>query len=145
MNPNICGPLNLTSNSNKRYFITFNDDFSRKTWVYFLKEKSEAIEMFRRFKARVEKEKKQYIQCLRTDRGGEYTSTEFVDLCERDGIKRELIAVYTPHQNGVSERRNRTIMNMVRSLLVNKNMPKNFWPEAVNWSVIFSIDVHHFL
>jgi transposase InsO family protein len=131
----ICGPMNPTSNSNKRYFITFTDDFSRKTWVYFLKEKSEAIEMFRKFKARVEMEAKQHIQCLRTDRGGEYTSSEFVNLCESNGIKRQLTAAYTPHQNGVSERRNRTIMNMVRSLLANKNVPKTFWPEAVNWSV----------
>jgi transposase InsO family protein len=84
----ICGPMNPTSNSNKRYFITFTDDFSRKTWVYFLKEKSEAIEMFRKFKARVEKEAKQHIQCLRTDHGGEYTSSEFVNVCESNGIKR---------------------------------------------------------
>jgi hypothetical protein len=56
--------LSPTSNINKRYFITFTDDFSRKTWVYFLKEKSEAIEMFRKFKARVEKETNQHIQCL---------------------------------------------------------------------------------
>jgi transposase InsO family protein len=91
--------------------------------------------MFRRFKARVETETNQHIQCLRTDRGGEYTSREFVDLCERNGIKRQLTAAYTPHQNGVSERKNRTMMNMVRSLLANKNVPKNFWPEAVNWSV----------
>jgi len=66
----ICGPMNPTSNSNKRYFITFIDDFSRKTWVYFLAEKSEAIEAFKRFKARVEKETEKDIQCLRTDRGG---------------------------------------------------------------------------
>jgi hypothetical protein len=131
----ICGPLNPTSNSHKRYFITFTDDFSRKTWVYFLVEKSETIEVFKRFKAKVEKETEKFIQCFRTDRGGEYTSNEFVDVCERSGIKRQLTAAYTPQQNGVSERRNRTIMNMVRSLLASKNMPKAFWPEAVKWSV----------
>jgi transposase InsO family protein len=117
------------------YFITFTDDFSRKTWVYFLAEKSEAIEAFKRFKARVEKETEKDIQCLRTNRGGEYTSNEFANMCESNGIKRQLTAAYIPHQNGVSERRNRTIMNMVRSLLASKNMPKTFWPEAVNWSV----------
>ena len=109
----ICGAMNPTSNSNKRYFITFTDDFNRKTWVYFLAEKSEAIEAFKRFKARVEKEIEKDIQCLRTDRGGEYTSNEFANMCESNGIKRQLTASYTPHQNGVSERRNRTIMNMV--------------------------------
>jgi transposase InsO family protein len=131
----IYGPMNPTSNSNKMYFITFTDDFSRKTWVYFLAEKSEAIEAFKRFKARVEKETEKDIQCLRTNRGGEYTSNEFANMCESNGIKRQLTAAYIPHQNGVSERRNRTIMNMVRSLLASKNMPKTFWPEAVNWSV----------
>ena len=131
----ICGPLNPPSNSHKRYFITFTNDFSRKTWVYFLVEKSETIEVFKRFKAKVEKESEKFIQCFRTDRGGEYTSNEFVDVCERSGIKRQLTAAYTPQQNGVSERRNRTIMNMVRSLLANKNMPKAFWPEAAKWSV----------
>jgi len=84
----ICGPMNPTSNNNKRYFITFTDDFSRKTWVYFLGEKSEAIEAFKRFKARVEKEIGKDIQCLRTDRGGEYTSNEFANVCESNGIKR---------------------------------------------------------
>jgi hypothetical protein len=62
----ICGPLNPTSNSHKRYFITFTDDFSRKTWVYFLVEKSETIEVFKRFKAKVEKETEKFIQCFRT-------------------------------------------------------------------------------
>jgi transposase InsO family protein len=73
--------------------------------VYFLAEKSEAIEAFKRFKARVEKEILKDIQCLRTDRGGEYTSNEFANMCESNGIKRQLTAAYTPHQNGVSERK----------------------------------------
>ncbi|GKV07537.1 hypothetical protein SLEP1_g19297 [Rubroshorea leprosula] len=75
------------------------------------------------------------VKVLRTDRGGEFNSKEFVDFCESNGIKRQLIAAYTPQQNGVCERRNRTIMNMVRSLMSKSSLPKEFWPEAVNWSV----------
>jgi hypothetical protein len=63
----ICGPIKPTSNNNKRYFLSFIDDFSRKTWIYFLHEKSEAFTMFRSYKACVEKETCAYLTCLRTD------------------------------------------------------------------------------
>ncbi|CAJ2656475.1 unnamed protein product [Trifolium pratense] len=130
----ICGPISPESNGKKRYFITFTDDMSRKTWIYFMYEKSEALTMFKKFKALVENECKQAIQCLRTDRGGEYTSSVFNEFCDSHGIRRQLTAAYTPHQNGVSERKNRTIMNMVRCMISEKNVPKSFWPEAVNWA-----------
>ncbi|XP_073152810.1 uncharacterized protein [Henckelia pumila] len=131
----ICGPINPESNGGKRYLITFIDDFSRKTWVYFLQEKSEAFVAFKNYKVLVEKEVGRTIKVLRTDRGGEYNSNEFSNFCETHGIKRQLTAAYTPQQNGVCERKNRTIMNMVRSLLRTSGVPKNFWPEAVNWTV----------
>ena len=94
--------------------------------MYLLAKKSEAIEKFKLFKTRVEKEIGLSIHALRTDHGGEYSSVEFVSLCKIDGIQRQLIAAYTPQQNGVAERKNRTIMNMVRSLLLNKKIPKMF-------------------
>ncbi|CAL9028826.1 unnamed protein product [Prunus brigantina] len=131
----LCGPINPISNGNKKYFISFTDDFSRKTWVYFLQEKSEAFEAFKSFKALVENESEKKIKTLRTDRGGEYCSKEFDAFCKEKGIKRQLTTAYTPQQNGVSERKNRTILNMVRSLLVKGRIPKKFWPEAVLWSV----------
>ncbi|RVW41754.1 Retrovirus-related Pol polyprotein from transposon TNT 1-94 [Vitis vinifera] len=68
------------------------------------------------------------------DRGGEFTSLEFNAFCKTNGISRQLTAAYTPQQNGVAERKNRIIMNMVRSMLSEKQVPKNFWPEAVNWT-----------
>ncbi|GAU45713.1 hypothetical protein TSUD_400940 [Trifolium subterraneum] len=104
----------LKPNGKKRYFITFTDDMSRKTWVYLLNEKSEALSIFQGFKAMVENESNHKILCLRTDRGGEYTSTAFNEFCDTNGIKRQLTTAYTPQQNGVSERKNKTIMNMVR-------------------------------
>jgi len=83
----------------------------------------------------VENEIGQTIKTLRTDRGGEYCSKEFEAFCADHGIRRELTAAFTPQQNGVSERKNRTILNVGRSLLVRGGIPKTFWPEAVNWSV----------
>ena len=131
----ICGPITPKSFSEKRYFITFIDDYTRKTWVYFLKEKSEAFEVFKKFKAMVEKTTNLYIKALRSDRGGEYVSTAFTNYCEEQGIKRFLTAPYSPQQNGVAERKNRTILDMVRSMLKSKDMPKEFWAEAVQCAV----------
>ena len=102
-----CGPIKPESHSNKRYLINFIDDYSRKTWVYFLSEKSEAFSVLKKFKAFVEKESGNFICCLRTDRGGEFTSLEFNQFCSANGIARQLTAAYTPQQNGVVERKNR--------------------------------------
>ena len=87
--------------------------------------------MFKVFKSHVEKEVEADICCLRIDRGGEFISKEFNDFCVESGIKRQLTAAYTPQQNGAAERKNRTLLNMVRCLLSEMEMPKLFWPEAV--------------
>ncbi|MCI01736.1 retrovirus-related pol polyprotein from transposon tnt 1-94, partial [Trifolium medium] len=76
-----------------------------------------------------------HIQTLRTDRGGEFNSHDFASFCETHGIRRQLTAAYTPQQNGVAERKNQTIMNMVRSMLVKRGIPKTFWAKVVNWSI----------
>lgn len=101
--------------------------------MYFLAFKSDAFTYFKLFKALVEKEIGFPIKCLRTDRGGEFTSNEFKEYCETNRIKRQLTVAYTPKHNGAAERKNRTVMNMVRSLLVEKNVPRKLWAEAVNW------------
>lgn len=75
--------------------------------------KFEAIVVFKRFKAQVEKETGQSIKVFRTDHGGEFTSHEFTNLCEMNGIRRQLTATYTPQSDSVAERKNRTILNMV--------------------------------
>nr|GEU68375.1 copia-type polyprotein [Tanacetum cinerariifolium] len=117
----ICGPISPISNSEKRYILTFIDDFSRKTCIYMLNEKSEAFTKFKNFKNLIEKEARMSIQCLRTDRGGEFTSNEFTTFCDEHGINRQLTAAYTPQQNGVAKRKNRTIMNMKRHKLDEKS------------------------
>jgi transposase InsO family protein len=99
--------------------------------VYFLEKKSEAFKSFKKFKVMVEKTTGKNIRSLRSDRGGEYLSNEFKLYCENQGIRRFLTAPYTPQQNGVTERKNRTILDMVRSMIKTKEMPKEFWAEVV--------------
>ena len=99
-----------------------------------LTEKGEAFQQFKVFKRTVEKEKELDVKCLRTDRGGEFNSKEFNDYCKLSGIKRQLTAAFTPQQNGVAERKNQTVMNMVRCVLTEKKIPKYFWAEAVIWT-----------
>lgn len=130
----ICGPITPVTTSGVRYVLCFIDDHSRKAWAYFLKEKSEAFSYFKEFKRKVETETEKLIKCLRTDRGGEYTSTEFSEFCKEHGIRRQLTTAYTPQQNGVAERKNRTVMNMVRSMLSMRKVPRIFWAEAVSWT-----------
>lgn len=129
----IYGPTSPESHGNKRYILTFIDDFSRKIWVYFLNEKSETFTIFKEFKTMTEKETSLALCCLRTDRGGESNSNEFSNFYKAQGIKRQLTTTYTPQQNGVIERKNRTIMNMVRCILEEKRLPKMFWLEAAKW------------
>lgn len=89
-------------------------------------ENSEVLNIFKSFKARVEKETSSSIRSLRTDHGGEFTSLEFIEFCNMNGIQRQLTTAYTSQQNGVAERKNRTIMNMVRSMLIEKKIPRTF-------------------
>nr|GFC29516.1 retrovirus-related Pol polyprotein from transposon TNT 1-94 [Tanacetum cinerariifolium] len=80
---------------------------------------------------RVEKQSGKALKTLSTDRGGEFTSKDFDAFCDAHGIKRQLTAPYTPEQNGVAERKNRTVIEMARSMLKMKGMPDSFWAEAV--------------
>jgi len=107
----------------------------KKTWVYLLKEKSKAFEVFKKFKVMVEKATSRQIKYVRSDRGGEYTSTNFMKYCEEQGIRRFLTAPYSPQQNGVPERKNRIILDMVWSMLKSKKMPKEFWVEVVQCAI----------
>jgi hypothetical protein len=91
----ICGPME-SSFGGCRYFILFIDDHTRMTWAYFLKEKSEPFEKFVNFQHMVENKTREKVASLRTDNGGEFTSTEFNDYCRNNGIKRQLTNSYTP-------------------------------------------------
>jgi len=104
----VCGPMPSTSLSEYVYYVSFIDDYSRKTWVYFLKSKDEILGKFKEFKALVENLSERKINILRSDNGGEYTSNEFGIFWRDVGIKRDLTTPYNPQQNGVEKRKNRT-------------------------------------
>ena len=90
--------------------------------VMYLNEKSEAFEKFKWYLARVEKETRKRLKCLRSDRGGEFISNEFNNLCIERGIKKQVSAPGTPQQNGIAERRNRSIMDCASALMIEKNV-----------------------
>ncbi|KAL0425549.1 UNVERIFIED_CONTAM: Retrovirus-related Pol polyprotein from transposon TNT 1-94 [Sesamum radiatum] len=131
----VCGPMRTPSHEQNRYFILFIDDYSRMTWVYFMREKSEVFKVFKKFKNLVEKQSGRSIKVLRSDRGKEYNNSEFNKFCEEEGIEHQTTVSYNPQQNGVSERKNRTVMEMARSMLQEKHLPKAFWAEAVYTAV----------
>ena len=128
----LVGPLKVPSLSGSRFFIVFTDDFSRKSWVYFLKSKGEAFQKFQEFKAQVEKETGHPIITLRSDRGGEYLSNAFVAFCKNHGIHHQLSMARTPQQNGAAERRNRTIIERARSMASASQCPNYLWSELIN-------------
>ena len=134
--------MRTPTHENNRYFILFIDDFSRMTWVYFLREKSEVFGVFKKFKALVENQNGKRIKVLRSDHGKEYTSREFDRFCEDEGIERQLTVAYSPQQNGVSERKNHTIMEMAISMLKEKGLPNTLWVEDVYTVVDISTNVH---
>jgi hypothetical protein len=110
--------------------VSFIEDDSRKTWVYFLKSKEEVFGKFKEFKALIENLSERNIKILRSDNGGEYTSKEFVNFCKYAGIKRELTTPYNPQQNGVAKRKNKTIMEVVKTMIYDQDLPMHLWAEA---------------
>ncbi|CAL8998661.1 unnamed protein product [Prunus brigantina] len=131
----VCGPMQSTTIGGNKYFLTFIDDCTRMCWVYFMQYKSEVFGIFKKFKAMVELQSGYKIKRLRSDRGGEYTSLEFLKFCEDVGLERQLTVAYSPQQNGVAERKNRTILEMSKAMMNEKKLPYMFWGEAVNTAV----------
>ena len=120
----VCGPMQVNSFGGNRYFVTFIYYFIRKLWIYLIKRKDEVFDVFKKFKSMVERQCGHKLKILKTDGRGEYTSNEFGNYCDEEGIVREIVSPYTPQQNGVAERKNRSIMNMVRSMIKGKDLPK---------------------
>ena len=126
----VCGPISSTYLSGFEYYITCIDDYSRKTWIYFLKAKSEVFEKFKELKALIENLSDKRIKTLRSENGGEYTSKEFEAFCKDVGIKRELTTPYNHQQNVVVERNNRTIMEAVKTMIHDQDIPMHLSDEA---------------
>ena len=112
------------------YYVYFIDDFSRKTWIYFMKNKYEVFSKFKEFKALIENHTENNIKTYQSNNDGEFTSNEYKELCRDSKIKRELTTPYNPQQNGVAEKKNRTIMEAIREMLHDQDIPMYIWVEA---------------
>lgn len=128
----VCGPMRVRSFGGTRYFVTFIDDKSRWCEIYFMENKSEVAKKFIEFKNMAERKTGMKIKCLRSDNGTEYVNNYMNDFLKNHGIRHELTIEYTPQQNGVSERKNRTLLDMARCMLIQSGLPPTFWAEAVN-------------
>ncbi|KAI9191909.1 hypothetical protein LWI28_015342 [Acer negundo] len=137
----VCGPMSIQARGGYEYFITFTDDYSRFGYVYLMRHKSDAFDMFKAFKAEVENQLEKHIKILRSDRGGEYLSGEFQQYLIDNGIVSQFSAPGTPQQNGVAERRNRTLLDMVRSMLSYSTLPISFWGYALQTAIYILNDV----
>ena len=111
--------------------MTFIDDYSRYTRVYLLSSKDEAENVFIKFKIQVENHKNKKIKRLRSDRGGEYSLTSFKKNCEENVIIHEVTTPSTLEQNGIAERKNRTLKDMMNAILISSVLPSNMWGEAI--------------
>ena len=131
----VCGPMSSNSLSGYAYYVSFIDDFSRKTWVYFMKNKDELFSKFKEFKALIENRTENKIKTFRSDNGGEFTSNEFKELCRDLGIKRDLTNPYNLQQNWVVERKNRMIMESAREMLHDQYIPMHLWEEDARTTV----------
>ena len=127
----VCGPMSTMARGGFSYFITFTDDLSRYGYIYLMKHKSESFEKFKQFQNEVQNQLGKTIKALRSDRGGEYLSQEFDDHLKSCGIVSQLTPPGTPQLNGVSERRNRTLLDMVRSMMSLADLPISFWGHAL--------------
>ena len=115
----------------KRSYITFIDDYSRHTRVYLLRNKDKARDVFIKYTNEVENQLSKKIKRLRTDRGGEYESNPFNSFCEDHGIIHETTPPYSPESNGVAERKNRILKEIMNVLLISLRAFLNLWREAI--------------
>lgn len=131
----LCGPMSISSFSGAKYLLTFIDDYTRMTFGYFIKTKDEVLPVFKRFKSLVEQQTDLKIKRLRSDNGREYVNNQFQTFIKNHGIEHQTTVPYTPQQNGVAERANRTIMEAARCMLQDAGLEKRYWAEAVNTAI----------
>jgi hypothetical protein len=126
------GPIAYISIGGSKYCLVFVDDYSRFTWVFFLQEKSQTQETLKRFLRRAQNEFGLRIKKITSDNGTEFKNSQIEGFLEKEGIKHEFSSPYIPQQNGVVERKNRTLLDMARTMLDEYKTPDQFWAEAIN-------------
>ncbi|GBN77588.1 Retrovirus-related Pol polyprotein from transposon TNT 1-94 [Araneus ventricosus] len=121
----LCGPMPTQIVSGKYYSLTFVDYYSRYSMIYLLSKKDEVLSKLKEYIAMTRNKFGRTLKVLRSDNGGEYSGKEIEDFLKEQGIVHQLTVPYSPQQNGVSERKNRTLIEMTRCLLSEENLPSN--------------------
>jgi transposase InsO family protein len=129
---NLFGPIAYISIGGSKYCLVIVDDYSHFTWVFFLQEKSQTQETLKEFLRRAQNKFGLRIKKIRSDNGTEFKNSQIEGFLEEEGIKHEFSSPYTPQQNGVVERKNRTLLDMARTMLDEYKTPDRFWVEAIN-------------
>ncbi|WVZ80528.1 hypothetical protein U9M48_027997 [Paspalum notatum var. saurae] len=128
----IVGPARVASVNGKWYVLVVVDDFSRFSWVFFMEFKDEAFGFVRDLVLRLRNDSHKAMRAIRSDNGGEFRNSRFENFCRDLGLEHQFSSPYTPPQNGVVERKNRTLVEMARTILDEHRTPRRFWAEAVN-------------
>jgi transposase InsO family protein len=126
------GPIAYISIGGSKYCLVIMDDYSRFTWVFFLQEKSQTQDTLKRFLKWAQNEFRLRIKKIRSDNGTEFKNSQIEGFLEEEGIKHEFSSPYTPQQNGVVERMNRTLLDIARTMLDQYKTPDQFWVKAIN-------------
>ncbi|GJS25097.1 putative ribonuclease H-like domain-containing protein [Tanacetum coccineum] len=126
------GPTFVSSLMNKKYCLVVTDDYSRFTWVFFLASKDKTSGILKSFITQIENIVDKKVKIIRCDNGTEFKNRVMSEFCEKKGIKKEFSVARTPQQNGIAERRNRTLIKDAKTMLADSKLPTTFWDEAVN-------------
>jgi transposase InsO family protein len=140
-------PIAYISIDEIKYCLVIVDDYSCLTWVFFLLEKSQTQETLKRFLRWAQNEFEMRIKKVRSDNGTEFKNSQIEGFLEEEGIKHEFSSPYTSQQNSVVESKNRTLLDMSRTMLVEYKTPDRFWAEAINtaWYSINRLYIHRIL
>lgn len=130
----LIGPIHPPTVSGMKYLLTFIDDATRHNTVYLLRNKDQTLSKFIKYKASVEKRTNREIGKLKTDRGGEYSLSEFINLLKREGIEPERGPAHRPEANSVAEQFNRTLLSRLRTQLIQSGLPLSMWGELAVYS-----------
>ncbi|GJZ70785.1 putative ribonuclease H-like domain-containing protein [Tanacetum coccineum] len=125
-------PTSIRSIDHKYYCLVVTDDFSRFCWAFFLGTKDETFHTLKDFITFIENQLNKKVKAIRCDNGTEFKNSKLIELCGKKGIRRDYSNARTPQQNGVAERKNRTLIEAARTMLADSKLPTMFWTEAVS-------------
>ncbi|GKC95865.1 retrovirus-related pol polyprotein from transposon TNT 1-94 [Tanacetum coccineum] len=127
----LCGPMRIASINGKKYILVIVDDYSRYTWTLFLRANDETPEVLKDFLMMIQRNLQAPVISDRTDRGTEFLNKTLNAFFKEEGIEHQTFTPRTPEQNGVVERRNRTLVEAARTMLLASKLPLFFWAEAI--------------